>query len=209
VHCGFSVGLPDRFFDGREHRVELILSDGRSLNLPGRGPVVVLGPLRAEVIAAALAEPDEVLDLLRRNDAEAGYDPALVGPAGAAAFNGLASPDRGLLFYARVGDRLAGYARLDRGRDDAVQLGVVALTVLEAYRRKGLGEALMRALLGAAADAGLREVWLSVRSDNAPAIGLYRKLGFRFDANRPAGQWVGPDEVTMVWLPGERLTSGR
>src|SRR5439155_1190429 len=81
--------------------------------------------------------------------------------------------------------RLVGYGRLDRGRDDAVRLGVVALTVLEAYRRKGLGEALMRALLRGAAVGGLSEVWLSVRPDNTPAVRLYEKLGFVRDASRP------------------------
>src|SRR5947207_7955368 len=34
ANCGFSLALPERFFDGREHRVDLLLPDGRSLNLP-------------------------------------------------------------------------------------------------------------------------------------------------------------------------------
>ena len=201
--CGFSVELPRRFFDGMEHQLALLLPDGRSLNLPGSRDCLVLGPVGADLLPAGAAGLDGVLDLLRRNDREAGFDPTLVGPANAAAFNAISSPDRGFLYYARVGARLVGYGRLDRGRGDAAGLGVIALTVLESYRRKGLGEALMRALLRAASEAGdMREVWLSVRPDNTPAIRLYDKLGFRREPNRPAGEWFNPGELTMVWLPG-------
>ena len=85
-------------------------------------------------------------------------------------------------------------------------LGVVALTVLEAYRRKGLGEALMRALLRAVAqERSLREVWLWVRPDNTPARRLYEKLGFIDKATHPAGHWAVPGEIAMVWLPRRRV----
>jgi ribosomal protein S18 acetylase RimI-like enzyme len=199
-HCGFAVELPRHLADGREHRLELRLADGAALNLPGAKAVFVLGPVRADPIPAAGADLEAVLELLRRNDREAGFDPAFVGPANAAAFNAVSTPERGFLYYARVGSRLVGYARLDRGRGAAADIGVVALTVLEAYRRKRVGESLMRALLHAAAgEPGMREVWLSVRPDNTPAVRLYEKLGFRREPNRPAGEWVGPDEITMVW----------
>ncbi len=200
--CGFSVLLPPRFLDGAEHEVRLLLQDGRSLNLPGLPARVVLGPVRADLVPASSASLEAVLDLLRRNDFEAGFDPDLVRPEHAAAFNALQAPDQGFLFYARAGVRLVGYGRLDRGVGEAAGLGVVALTVLETYRRKGLGEALLRGLLQAAAESGtMRQVWLSVRSDNAPAIHLYEKLGFVRDANRPPGQWAVPGEMTMVWTP--------
>jgi ribosomal protein S18 acetylase RimI-like enzyme len=197
-NCGFAVELPADVLDGAEHQIALLLSDGRSLNLPGYPPSLALGPVRADLVPAASAGVDSVADLLRRTDSEAGFDPDLIGIEHAAAFNALQAPDRGFLFYAQVGARLVGYGRLDRGRDDASVFGVVALTVLEAYRRKGIGEALMRALLRGAASSGLSEVWLSVRPDNTPAVRLYEKLGFVPDASRPWGQWAVPGEVTMV-----------
>jgi GNAT superfamily N-acetyltransferase len=87
----------------------------------------------------------------------------------------------------------------------AAAIGVVGLTVLETYRRKGLGEALMRALLRAATEGRVREVWLSVRPDNPPALRLYEKLDFIRNPSHPAGRWAIPGEMTMVWLPrGER-----
>jgi GNAT superfamily N-acetyltransferase len=200
-NCGFAVELPSRVLDGAEHQLALLLPDGSSLNLPGAPPRIALGPVNADIVPAGAARPDAVFDLLRRNDAEAGFDPLLVSRANAAAFNAISPPGQGFLFYARVGGRLVGYSRLDRGRNAAAGIGAVALTVLEAYRRKGLGEALLRALLDAAATESLRQVWLSVRRDNTPAIRLYEKLGFRYDPNPPPGRWAVPGETTMVWLP--------
>lgn len=202
--CGFAVDLPTDVFDGAEHEIALLLPDGRSLNLPGCPPSLALGRVRADLVPAASAGVDMVADLLRRTDSEAGFDPDLIGIEHAAAFNALQAPDRGFLFYAQVGVRLVGYGRLDRGRDDASSLGVVALTVLEAYRRKGIGEALMRALLRGAAGNDLSQVWLSVRPDNTPAIRLYDKLGFVPATGRPAGRWAVPGEVTMVCLQRRR-----
>ena len=198
--CGFAVDLPAGVLDGAEHDLALLLPDGRSLNLPGCPASVALGPVRLDLVPASAASVDTVDDLLRRTDSEAGFDPDLIGLDHAARFNAIGSPDQGFLFYARVGARLVGYGRLDRGRDAANALGVVALTVLEAYRRKGIGEALMRALLRSAASSGLKEVWLSVRPDNTPAVHLYEKLGFVRDASRPTGRWAVPGEVTMVCL---------
>jgi ribosomal protein S18 acetylase RimI-like enzyme len=201
-NCGFSVELPARFFDGAEHELAFILADGRSLNLPGSPASVALGPVRADLVPAGAASVDAVADLLRRTDLEGGFDPDLIGPDHAAAFNSVRVPDRGFVFYARVGARLVGYVRLDRGHGGAGALGVVALTVLEAYRRKGLGEALMRALLRAAAqERSLREVWLSVRPDNTPAMRLYEKLGFVAKPSHSSAGWKMPDEIAMLWLP--------
>lgn len=200
--CGFSLPLPAGFLDGAEHRVDLLLSDGRSLNLPGMPERVALGPVPADLVAGGAVSVECVLDLLRQNDFEAGLDASLVCRENAVAFNSLRAPDQGFVWYARAGGRLVGYGRLDRGRGEAKGLGVVALTVLAAYRRKGLGEALLRALLRAAAEAGsVRQVWLSVRPDNAPAVHLYRKLGFVRDAKPPSGPWAVPGETTMVWMP--------
>ena len=157
--------------------------------------------LQAVLIPASAVDADAVLELLRRTDAEAGFDPNLVSREAAAHFNSIAAPDQGYQFYALVDDRLVGYGRLERSPFDGEGVGVVALTVTAAYRRKGLGEALLRALLRAALETGPRQVWLSVRPDNLPAIRLYEKLGFIADANAPPGGWAAAGETTMVLGP--------
>jgi len=157
----------------------------------------------AELIPGSAADLDAVLELLRRTDAEAGFDPNIITRDAAASFNSIKAPAQGYQFYAQVGDRLVGYGRLERSPLDREGVGVVALTVTADYRGKGLGEALLRALLDAAAAAGPREVWLSVRPGNVPAIRLYEKLGFVRYPNPPPGGWAVPGEATMLWRPGK------
>lgn len=54
------------------------------------------------------------------------------------------------------------------------------IEVLEPYRRRGAGCALLEALLEFAWRSGAHNVRSTVTYTNAPAIGLYRKLGFAF-----------------------------
>jgi GNAT superfamily N-acetyltransferase len=64
---------------------------------------------------------------------------------------------------------------MDRGPIGAIQ----NLGVIPAYRRFGLGRALVhRALLGFY-EAGLRRAYLEVTAENKAAVQLYRSLGFR------------------------------
>lgn len=67
------------------------------------------------------------------------------------------------------------------------------------WQRRGLGEALMRWALAWFRERGLRRVSLTVSTWNAPAIALYRKLGFSveqigLDYRRP----IDEDEVRQV-----------
>lgn len=55
---------------------------------------------------------------------------------------------------------------------------VVSVAVLAEHRRHGLGEALMEEGLKAMKARGCSECFLEVRVSNAPAIAMYRKLGF-------------------------------
>ncbi len=58
-------------------------------------------------------------------------------------------------------------------------LGAVQnLGVVPAYRRRGLGKALLARAMEGFRDAGLSEVYLEVTADNTPAIRLYEQLGF-------------------------------
>src|SRR5262249_27349209 len=63
----------------------------------------------------------------------------------------------------------------------------LAIAVLAGHRRRGLGEQLLRALVGAAAGQ-YHSVSLSVRADN-PARRLYERIGFRV-AGTDAGEAV-------------------
>lgn len=80
---------------------------------------------------------------------------------------------------------IVGHATLvpERGRlSDLADPGSVewelAIFVLQAYQRAGIGTALVEHLLGAAAARGIDRVWLTVEPWNGPAISLYERVGF-------------------------------
>jgi ribosomal protein S18 acetylase RimI-like enzyme len=198
-NCGFAVDLSRVCRNGVEYQFSLLTEDARKLNLPGCPSRVFFGAVAADIVPGRTADLQQVAMLLRRNDFDAWGDPGLVRLDHAAGFVAADRTGSGFVFFARAGAHLVGYGRLDIRRDEGNR-GVVALTVLEGYRRKGLGDALMRSLLQAAAQSGVPEVWLAVRPDNAPAVALYEKLGFlrREIGPRP---WVAPGELTMVWSP--------
>jgi ribosomal protein S18 acetylase RimI-like enzyme len=60
--------------------------------------------------------------------------------------------------------------------------------VSEAFRRRGVARSLVRAVDAAAAAAGAEFVWLHARPIDAPAVALYRSLGFEVVATD--GWWV-------------------
>ena len=71
-------------------------------------------------------------------------------------------------------ETVAGHATLVPD-DDAHEL---AIFVDQAYQGAGIGTALIRALLGHGARAGIEHVWLTVERWNRAAVALYQKVGF-------------------------------
>jgi len=76
---------------------------------------------------------------------------------------------------AREGERVVGYAGMHMIWEQA---HVTNIAVHPEHRGRGCGERLLRALICAARRRGVRQMTLEVRASNAPAQGLYRKLGF-------------------------------
>lgn len=89
------------------------------------------------------------------------------------------APDR-LRLLAEVDGELAGVA-LVYGSGPQRRLRhrcSVDITLARKFWRRGIGTALLRELLDAARTAGYEQAELETVSANAPAVGLYRKLGF-------------------------------
>ncbi|MGQ0428339.1 MAG: ribosomal protein S18-alanine N-acetyltransferase [Gammaproteobacteria bacterium] len=70
---------------------------------------------------------------------------------------------------------VCGYAVLSMGAGEA---HVLNLCIAEEERRRGIGRALLLALLAHARDRGIRDAFLEVRRSNRGAIALYHTLGF-------------------------------
>ena len=71
--------------------------------------------------------------------------------------------------------RLIGFAGAHMILDEGHITNVVVET---SARGRGIGKALMKALMQYAANLGVRYLTLEVRASNAPAIKLYQSLGF-------------------------------
>ena len=67
------------------------------------------------------------------------------------------------------------------------------------YRRQGLGARVMDALVSTARERGFYEISLEVRESNAPAIGLYEKIGFAAMGKRPRF-YTCPVEAAIVMV---------
>ena len=95
----------------------------------------------------------------------------------------LADPSSTFLI-AEVRGLVAGYAKLHAGEaaegvDGAKPVELVRLYVSREWLGRGVGEALMRACVDEARQAGHRTVWLGVWERNARAQAFYRKWNFR------------------------------
>lgn len=106
----------------------------------------------------------------------------------------LASP-HGHYLVLEQARRVAGYAGL-RAPKGAADGDVQTIAVAADARGLGSGRALLRALLDAARDRGVREVFLDVRDDNPVAQRLYRSEGFAEVGRRP--RYYQPDDVDAV-----------
>jgi len=91
-----------------------------------------------------------------------------------------------IFLVAEVDGKIAGYVmcRMEFGLSNFKKMfarkgHVISLAVLDEYRRRGIGYALMKEAMKNMAESGASEVYLEVRVSNHPAISLYKKLGFK------------------------------
>jgi [ribosomal protein S18]-alanine N-acetyltransferase len=115
-------------------------------------------------------------------------------PWSEATFRGLLRRTDADLFIAEHAGEVAGYAAfwavLDQG-----ELGNVS--VAPGWRRRGIGQKLVHAVLGRAAERGVREVFLEVRVSNLGAQKLYLQYGFA-EVGRRRNYYLEPVEDALV-----------
>ena len=82
-------------------------------------------------------------------------------------------------FVAVDGDAVVGWCDVTpRGHETLRHSGTLGMGIAASHRGQGIGTRLVTATLAAAAVDGLSRVDLTVRTDNTPAIALYRRFGF-------------------------------
>lgn len=91
------------------------------------------------------------------------------------------------LFVAEADGTIVGTARVEFAERPYFRIADIRrVYVVPAWRRRGVATELMRVAEDAARRGGAREVRLSVVAENAPALRLYRKLGYGHFAVRLA-----------------------
>jgi [ribosomal protein S18]-alanine N-acetyltransferase len=114
-------------------------------------------------------------------------------------------PLRRIAVVAEVDARVAGFAAatlLLDGTENRCDLDTMAVD--PRARRRGVGTALLQAILAWAAKRGARRIGLEVRASNAAALGLYRRMGFAEEGRR-RGYYGDPVEDALVL--GRAVTS--
>lgn len=107
------------------------------------------------------------------------------------------------LLLVAYGDSLAGASAEDRlagfvaSRLVADELHINNIAVRRAYRRRGLGGTLLRAVLKEAMTLGVKSSLLEVRASNKEAQALYQTCGFQ-SVGRRKGYYGDPPEDALV-----------
>ncbi|MGC8600653.1 MAG: GNAT family N-acetyltransferase [Nitrososphaeria archaeon] len=83
-----------------------------------------------------------------------------------------------IALVATVDEKIIAHAELRRGSGRTLHVGTLGIGVIREYRNVGLGYELIRLLIDLAKSEGYRLIKLEVYARNAPAVHLYRKLGF-------------------------------
>lgn len=99
-----------------------------------------------------------------------------------------------LWLVAMEGDSLAGYVGSQTVMDETDMMN---LAVAPQFRRQGVGEALVSALVASLKERGSRCLTLEVRDSNGPARALYAKLGF-VEIGRRRGYYRDPREDALI-----------
>ena len=101
------------------------------------------------------------------------------------------------LFVAEGEGGVLGFAVFQLAAGEA---SLYALNVDPAARRKGVGAALLAGALEALKAEGAGQCFLEVRAANAPALALYRRLGFSSAGVRRGFYRDPPDDAVVMTL---------
>ncbi|KZE39662.1 ribosomal-protein-alanine acetyltransferase [Bhargavaea cecembensis] len=94
------------------------------------------------------------------------------------------------------GDEIIGYCGAWLILDEC---HITNIAVLSSYRGHGIGEALMREVMSRTARKGARTMTLEARVSNWPALGLYRKLGFKDGGIRRGYYTDNGEDALVMW----------
>ena len=101
-------------------------------------------------------------------------------------------------FVAEYSGTIVGYGGMWLVIDEA---HITNIAVHPVIRRRGIGEALLRALMAEACRLGIRRMTLEVRESNKAAQNLYKKLGFVAEGKRKGYYTDNNEDAIIMWNP--------
>jgi len=113
-------------------------------------------------------------------------------------------------YLARIDGRIVGDAGIERLPRRMGHRGDLGISVLKSEWGKGIGSMLMEKIIRFAAENDFDMIDLEVRSDNARAISLYERYGFRKICRYPAffkidGRYIDFDLMNL-WVGKDPLS---
>ena len=101
-----------------------------------------------------------------------------------------------ICFVALLNNKLTGFITARQAADEG---HICNLAVHEAYRQKGIGSALLSALIQDAITRKLIGLTLEVRIGNRAAMALYHKHGFKVEGYRTGYYRYPTEDAAIMW----------
>lgn len=117
-------------------------------------------------------------------------------PWSEASFSDTLNREDTLYLVAEKENEILGYCGLWQSLDEGE---IPNVAVKESYRRRGVGEALLRALFLQGEQKGITAYTLEVRAGNDGARCLYEKLGFQAVGIRPGFYQKPAEDAVIMW----------
>ena len=105
-----------------------------------------------------------------------------------------------VMFLAKHNGKIVGDASLSRMPRRMSHRAEFGVSVLKEYHNLGVGSRLTKQIIDTAKQMGLEIIDLQVRSDNAPAIHLYEKFGFKKLFTYPDFFKIGNEYVDFDYM---------
>jgi RimJ/RimL family protein N-acetyltransferase len=106
-----------------------------------------------------------------------------------------------LVLKAEVDGSITGLLTFFRdSRPRLLHIADLAMAVSASYWNKGLGTHLLTQAISWAKENGIRKINLKVKEENAPAIAIYQKLGFRVEGASTRGVFINGQFYSDVMM---------
>lgn len=162
--------------------------------------------MRIEIMRAAPSDAEQLLKFMKQIGGES--DNLTFGEEGipfsveseAAYIAGMENSRNDVMLLAKDGNKIVGNASLSRLPRRMSHRGDLSVAVAKDYWNRGIGGELISAVIAFAKENDFAVIDLQVRSDNAGAIHLYEKYGFRTIGTHPSFFQIDHSDVPFDYM---------